>query len=190
MTQRRIFIDLDGVMADFDVHFRNLFDCDPPSKSGGIKDEEMWKLIHGHGEFFITMPLFDGAKEFFDAFAQRGFDPIILTAASKGHYHEMARQKRIWVREHLTTEHLILPVWGSASKTLFMHAPGDILIDDFEKNCKRWTDAGGTAIHHKTFAETMFRFGMIFGMDLDRKSKGLPFQPVYTEEDFNRVLGK
>ncbi|MFL9582229.1 hypothetical protein [Stenotrophomonas sp. AB1(2024)] len=30
-----------------------------------------------------------------------------------------------------------------------MHQPGDILIDDWGKNCAAWTDAGGAAIKHE-----------------------------------------
>lgn len=181
--KRRIFLDLDGVMANFDQHFLDLFQCETPAK-GGVNDAHMWELIHRKGDFFVTMPPFEGAKDFFDALTLRGFDPIILTAASKSNYHDTAVQKRKWVRQHLSTEHLILPVYGSASKTLFMHAPGDILIDDWKRNCDRWADAGGTAILHKSYEETMLRLGMIWGMDFDRKSKGKDFQPVYREEDF------
>jgi hypothetical protein len=181
---RRIFLDLDGVMFDFDGHFYELFNADPPSK-GGVDDATMWHLIHNHGSFFRTMPLFPGAKEFFDALVTRGLDPIILTAASKSHYAEMAVQKRAAVREHLSTNHLVLPVAGGSAKPLFMHAPGDILIDDWIKNCDRWTKAGGQAIHHNgRFEETLLRIGMIFGMDMRRKSEGLSFQTSYEENDF------
>ncbi|MCF8861641.1 DNA repair endonuclease [Agrobacterium phage OLIVR2] len=149
---RRLFVDLDGVMADFDTHFRNLFNCDPPSKIGGVNDDEMWKLIHDKGDFFETIPVFEGTLSFWKKITDYAdFDPIILTAASKKHYHAMAIQKRKWVRQTLSTEHLILPVWGSSSKTLFMHAPGDVLIDDYKKNCDRWNAAGGYAIHHTDF---------------------------------------
>ncbi|QIG76024.1 putative 5'3'-deoxyribonucleotidase protein [Rhizobium phage RHph_I4] len=183
---RRIFLDLDGVMADFDTHFYNCFGCHPPSK-GGVSDDELWRLVHGHGSFFRTMPIYDGAKRFFDTLVQWFGDVIILTAASKLHYHDMARQKRAWVRERLTTDHLILPVQGGSAKPLFMHAPGDVLIDDWRKNCERWRAEGGTAIEHTDFATTSVRLGMIWGMDSKRKSQGLPFQPVYTEEDFTSV---
>ncbi|AHC30569.1 5'-3' deoxyribonucleotidase [Rhizobium phage vB_RleS_L338C] len=183
---RKLFLDLDGVMADFDTHFYQCFDCHPPSK-GGVSDDELWRLVHGHGSFFRTMPMYDGAKSFFDMLVAYGLNPIILTAASKKHYHDMARQKRAWVRGNLTTEHLILPVQGGSAKPLFMHAPGDVLIDDWWRNCERWMEEGGTAIHHTDFATTSLRIGMIWGMDSRRESQGLPFQPVYTEEDFLNV---
>jgi hypothetical protein len=38
-----------------------------------------------------------------------------------------------------------------------MRAPGDILIDDLSKNCKRWTDAGGIAVHHTSAADSILK---------------------------------
>lgn len=151
---QRIFLDLDGVMADFETHFRNLFGKEPPS-NGGTTDDEMWKLIYDHSEFFTTMPLMEGAKQFYMKAYFEGFDFIILTAASKTHYPTVAVQKMQWVREHFGPDMLCLPVYGSASKQFFMQNKGDILIDDYQKNCKRWEAAGGIAIHHTDFPSTL-----------------------------------
>lgn len=182
--RRRVFVDLDGVLFDFDGHFEQCFDGKQPPSKNGVNDEEMWQLVHGHGSFFRTMPLFPGAKDFFDTLVGKGFDPIVLTAASKNHYHDMAVQKRAAVREHLSEECLILPVWGSSSKTLFMHGPGDVLIDDYSKNIKRWNDAGGTGIFHTDFTTSMLKLGMIWGMDSRNEHEGKPFQNTYLAEEF------
>lgn len=145
---QRIFLDLDGVMADFDKHFTDLFGLEPPSK-GGTDDDTMWKLVYEHGNFFRTMPLMEGAKRFYMAAALAGIEFIILTAASKKHYQHVAEQKMEWVRKHFGPIILTLPVYGSSSKALFIQNKDDILIDDYKKNCDRWTAAGGIAIHHQ-----------------------------------------
>lgn len=51
----------------------------------------------------------------------------------------------------------VLPVLGGRNKALFMHAAGDVLIDDTAVNCTAWENEGGIAIHHQTFAETSRR---------------------------------
>lgn len=147
MTQR-LFLDLDGVMADFDAHFPATFGLD----HRGLADDDMWATINAHPTYFRDMPPCPGAVDFFRTVEQ--FDPIVLTACPKSNYAHVARQKRAWVREHLSTSIMILPVMGGRFKPLFMHAPGDVLIDDFEKNCAAWTDEGGVAILHRSFAET------------------------------------
>ena len=85
-----------------------------------------------------------------------GIKPIILTAASKQHYTEMAVQKMDWVRATMGKDPLVLPVYGSSSKSLFVQNKGDILIDDYMKNCIRWEKAGGFAVHHNgNFKDTL-----------------------------------
>lgn len=150
----RIYLDLDGVMANFDAHFPALFGVD----HRGLADDDMWATINAHPSYFRDMPIFEGAKLFFDSISW--LDPIILTACPRSNYAHVARQKRAWVREHLSTRCIILPVMGGANKPLFMHAPGDILIDDFDRNTKAWEKEGGIAIMHADFTTT--------GRELDR----------------------
>lgn len=148
MTKPKLFLDLDGVMADFDAHFPATFGLDHRS----LADDEMWKIINGHPTFFRDLPPCQGAIWFFERI--RPLDPIVLTACNKSNYALIARQKREWVREHLGTEVMVLPVLGGTNKPLFMHAPGDVLIDDFEKNTRVWEEAGGRAILHRSFPTT------------------------------------
>lgn len=144
----RLYLDLDGVMADFDAHFPATFGLDHRA----MVDDAMWETINAHPSYFRDMPPCDGAKKFFDSVSW--IDPIILTACPKSNYAHVARQKRAWVREHLSTNCIILPVMGGRNKGLFMHAPGDILIDDFERNIKAWELEGGVGILHRDFATT------------------------------------
>jgi hypothetical protein len=144
----RVYLDLDGVMADFDAHFPATFGLD----HRGLADDDMWSTINGHPSYFRDMPPCAGAVEFFRSIEH--LEPIVLTACPKSNYPHVAGQKRDWVREHLSLTATILPVMGGRHKPLFMHAPGDILIDDWEKNTGAWTAAGGVAILHRDFAST------------------------------------
>ncbi|MGO7089467.1 hypothetical protein AB9E14_23615 [Rhizobium leguminosarum] len=149
MSKRpRLYLDLDGVMANFDAHFPATFGLD----HRGLADDEMWSTINAHPSYFRDMPIFAGAKEFFDRISW--LDPIILTACPKSNYPHVARQKREWVREHLSASCHILPVMGGRNKPLFMHSRGDILVDDFERNIAAWREEGGFGIVHKDFASS------------------------------------
>lgn len=145
---KRIYLDLDGVMADFDAHFPAVFGLEHRR----MADDAMWRKINSHPSYFRDMPPCPGALDFFAAIEH--LSPIILTACPKSNYAHAAIQKREWVREHLSRDLIVLPVMGGRNKLLFMHAPGDILIDDFERNTEVWEAAGGTSILHRSFQET------------------------------------
>ena len=59
------------------------------------------------------MPPCLGALDFFVSIER--FNPIVLTACSKSNYINVARQKREWVRKHLSASVTVLPVHGSRS---------------------------------------------------------------------------
>jgi len=139
----RIYLDLDGVMADFDAHFPALFGVNHKD----LLDDEMWSKINSHPSYFRDMPLCAGAKDFYLSWLYQDIEFNILTACSKSNYANVATQKRAWVREHLGWA-TVLPVLGGRNKWLFMNAPGDILIDDWEKNTIPWVENGGRAILH------------------------------------------
>lgn len=140
---RTLYIDLNGVMADFDGAFPAIFGLDHRS----LADDEMWGHINSHPSFFRDLPPMAGALDFFRSVEH--LNPVILTACPKSNYPHVAAQKRAWVRAHLSQTCLVLPVLGGRHKPLFMHQAGDVLIDDFGKNCAAWTAAGGIAIKHE-----------------------------------------
>jgi len=145
---KRLYLDLDGVMADFDGSFPAVFGLDHRD----MADDEMWLKINGHPSFFRDLSPLDGALEFFRSIEH--LNPIILTACPKSNYAHVAGQKVEWVRQHLSPHVTVLPVLGGTSKPLFMHAKGDVLIDDFRRNTEAWVAAGGVAILHREFEGT------------------------------------
>lgn len=144
-----LFLDLDGVFADFDKHFENVIGEKPSS------DKIMWAQIEEYGNFFSELPLMQGAHALM-SMAEVLFDDItFLTACPKTFYQKAARQKRNWVREHFGYDYKVLPVLGGKNKALFMHRAGDILVDDYAANCDSWNAEGGRSVLHKTVKATI-----------------------------------
>ena len=139
----RLFLDLDGVMADFTAHFIEKFGVHHNTMS----QPELKSKVISHGNFYRHLPLCPGAMEFFLKIQHR--NPIILTAVLKDDYFVGAADKRDWVHETLSPELLVLPAYGSSSKHLYLQRPGDVLIDDWDPNIRRWTECGGIGIHHR-----------------------------------------
>ena len=139
---RTLFLDLDGVMADFDGGFPAKFGYDHRA----VPDEVMWAEIEKDGKFFRELPPCAGALEFFSR--ARWYSPVILTACPADKFSDVAEQKRAWVRKWLGSQVPIVFTVGGKTKQLYMHKPGDILIDDFPRNVERWNKAGGEGILH------------------------------------------
>lgn len=147
-----LFLDQDGFLADFDEAFPRVFGV----SHIGMPKPEMWNYIRQDPDFFFNLPPMPGALHFFNRIAAT--NPTILTACpiDEGFdlYAHVADQKRRWIRKYLGPSIRMIPAPGSESKPLFMHAPGDILIDDWGKNVEAWRKAGGRAIHHQEFNVT------------------------------------
>lgn len=139
-----IYIDLDGVIFDFEGHYLSLFG----HTCSSVSDKVMWQNINNHGQFFRTLPLFPHAAELLEYTRVMGFYHI-LTACPIHNFEEIASQKRDALRAHFPTKEMqILFVPGGKNKYLYMHRPRDLLIDDNERNCRVWTENGGNAVHY------------------------------------------
>jgi 5'-nucleotidase len=147
----RIYLDLDGVLADFERHFIEYFGVDPQT----LDDAVMWKMINGYPDFYANLPPMKDALSLFEELNRWCIGVTILTACPRSNYRNAAIQKRDWVRKHLSTDVTVIPMLGGVNKALFMHEPGDILIDDMEKNCRAWEELGGIAIVHRSTDSTV-----------------------------------
>jgi len=144
-----IFVDSDGVCADFESFYHEAFE----HRHDSVTDEQMWKNINAHGKFFSSLPMFEGTKEFIEKW-RKTHEVVILTACPKSNYQTAAVQKRDWFKQYIADDIMVLPMLGGKNKVLFMQKKGDVLIDDYEKNITPWIDAGGLGIVHKDWKTT------------------------------------
>lgn len=143
---RNVFVDMDGVLADYDRGFSERFGMGPRT----LSKKEMWEKIYSVSEFFYDLPVMRRIEDLmYVLHDMRGEGKIgnifILTACPSSAYHEVAAQKKRWIREHIGG-HVVLPSYRSESKPAYIQNEGDILIDDWGVNCTAWEEAGGTAI--------------------------------------------
>lgn len=140
----KLFVDLDGVLADFDQHHENLFGRRPDGHDAD------WEKITKHGFFYATMPLMKDARELWDYLKR--YEPIILTGVPSSDGDRCADQKRAWGLVHLGAANMI--TCASKDKATFC-VPGDILIDDRIKYKHLWEGAGGIWITHTSASDTI-----------------------------------
>jgi 5'(3')-deoxyribonucleotidase len=144
----QLFLDCDGVLADFDRAAQKIFRMPPRDAEKKLGSRAFWTRIHRQKTFYRNLPLMPDARELFDAVAH--LRPIILTGCPIGGWAEP--QKVEWTAEHFPGTEIITCM--SREKYLHMH-PGDVLVDDYLKYRRHWEEAGGIFIHHTSAQSTI-----------------------------------
>ena len=71
MKVKKIYFDMDGVLADFERGVREICCLEPIPQDAKNNDSqaevEMWEAIRKAGNFYDRLELMPGAKEMFDA---------------------------------------------------------------------------------------------------------------------------
>lgn len=137
----QIFLDCDGVLADFDKAGEILWGMPPRAYQAVHGSKEFWQQLEAHGTFYRTLPLMPDAMELVDGV--RHLNPTILTGCPRGNWAEA--QKIAWAEEHFPG----IPIITCRSADKRMHAKaGDVLIDDWPQYRHRWIEMGGVFISH------------------------------------------
>lgn len=143
-----LYLDLDGVMADFDRYAFQIAGIPP---MGGVYDAEQWAQITADPRLYRDLPKTHYADQLFkycrDFCRRENFRLIFLTAVPKGNDIPWAfYDKVMWCLARYPD----VPVhFGPYSVDKYLHCqPGDILIDDRESNITAWQSAGGIGILH------------------------------------------
>ena len=136
-----VFLDCDGVLADFDAGATHAFGMPPEEfeKRFGLK--RFWGKLASLDSCFGDLPLLPDAMELYTAVQH--LKPIILTGLPRGNWAEP--QKRLWAERHFPGVEVITT---SAALKREHCRPGDALVDDREKYRHLWEQAGGVFIHH------------------------------------------
>jgi len=144
----QLFVDLDGVLADFEKGVRRITGKEPSE----LHPRRMWPAIAGTKGFYEHLDWMKDGKELWEAVS--GFKPVILTGLPMGKWAEP--QKRSWCERELGAD---IPVITGMSRQkaelavswLEEHGLSDktpVLIDDRLKLQESWEAAGGIFILH------------------------------------------
>ncbi|BAI72207.1 hypothetical protein AZL_015690 [Azospirillum sp. B510] len=135
-----LFLDLDGVLADFDRGVVAVTGKRPEQQPM----KEMWRALSRHADFFGTLEFMHDARELWAFCAPH--QPTILTGLPMGSW--APDQKKRWVARMLGAD---VPVITCMARDKARYAsPGAILVDDREMARAPWEAAGGRFILHRS----------------------------------------
>lgn len=137
MTQ--IYVDMDGVLADFDSHHNKVFGL-PSCK---LIDNVDWIKVRAIPYFYRDIPPMPDMGELWNYVLP--YKPIVLTGIPSS-VEEAADNKKEWAKIHLGKD--VKVICCKSSEKCFHAKEGDVLIDDWEKYKKLWVKQGGIWITH------------------------------------------
>lgn len=150
-----LFLDCDGVLADFDSGARKLLGMDVPRFEARFGKREFWRRLARAPDFYGSLPELPDARELFGAVEH--LKPTILTGLPLGNW--AAPQKVRWAKEHFPGT----PIITCMARDKYRHlAEGDVLVDDREDHRGKWEDAGGIFVHHRSARESLERLAAIY----------------------------
>jgi hypothetical protein len=140
----RLFLDLDGVLADFDEGVQKAMGKRPHE----MNDRQMWPVLARTPGFYEYLPWMPDGRALWEF--SRAHRPVIVTGVPLGKWAEP--QKRAWCARELGAD---VPVICCLSREKGRRAaealePGEImvLVDDRLKVQAAWEDAGGKFLLH------------------------------------------
>jgi len=158
MYKKTIFFDMDGVIADFNSKCIELIGC---TLDDFKTSKEGWDALGAHKlEMYADLALMSDAKELvYSCHVLADFYNYrtgILTAIPKIGRVPLARQhKEQWIEKHFPRFSSNFNIGPWAEDKNKHCCPGDILIDDMQRNISQWQEAGGIGILHVSAEQTI-----------------------------------
>jgi len=139
-----IYLDMDGVIANFEKKYKEMFSIPPAEAEKDKKFEPFFnEFIAKQG--FVTLELMPDAINLMNYLRNTGIPVEILSSTSSERRDAQIRpQKMKWLKDHQIEFPTIL-VQGAHLKQKYA-TPDSLLIDDTSKNIDEWRRAGGIGI--------------------------------------------
>ena len=156
MTKPVIYCDMDGVLADFKTAAVKTTGMSINRWMNIPSSLKKWEPIKQNKNFWYNLPWMPGGKQLWSYISK--FDPQILSAYVEETYDpNCIPGKTAWLRKNtgLVNNSKINLVRRKEKKLYARKGKPSILIDDYEKNIREFTQAGGVGIHHTNTSKTI-----------------------------------
>ena len=150
-----LFLDCDGVLADFDLGASKLLGMSAADSEKRHGRGAFWKRLARAPDFYGTLEEMPDAQRLF--LAVKHLKPTILTGLPLGKW--AAPQKERWAASHFPG----VPIITTMAREKHLHMePGDVLVDDRLNHRGLWENAGGIFVHHKNAEDTLRQLAEIY----------------------------
>ena len=151
----RIYCDMDGVLCDFAKGVEKVIGVSIDKWAYGSKSEK-WDKIKATPKFWHTLPWMPGGQQLWNFISK--YKPYILSAYVEESFDpNCIPGKSHWARTNLGIGNNRINLVKRVQKQNFAKVVGKpaILIDDYEKNTRQFTERGGIGITHTSTTNTI-----------------------------------
>ena len=155
MGTPRLFLDADGVLANFDEGVERWLGMSFRRFEARHGRGAVWKRLANAKNFYGSLDEMPDARLLFDAVEH--LKPTILTGLPLGRW--AAPQKVEWAAEHFPG----VPIITCMARDKHKHMKaGDVLVDDRENHRAAYEEAGVVFIHHKNATDSLRQLAKIY----------------------------
>jgi hypothetical protein len=152
----KIYVDMDGVVADFNKRFRDLSGMNPSDYEAKNGKNAFWDFIDVKHKlaFWVGIPPMQDAQSLIDYVSKHDYEMLTAPSIKK----ESLMGKGLWIRNW--TKKGLFPSkpkvnYRAAKEKHKFAAPNHILIDDKKSTIDSWNAAGGVGILHTSANNTI-----------------------------------
>jgi hypothetical protein len=154
MINSSLFVDMDMVLVDLDKGLRKLDPTYHIKDTAPLINPKLKQVILDTPNFWANLPKMSDFDDLWEVVSK--LNPKILTANTI--WDSRAKcQKWEWIQKNCEVPNYNFYCVLRDEKQLFAKTNGhsNILIDDYDLNCKEWEAKGGIAILHKSAKNTI-----------------------------------
>lgn len=146
----KVYLDMDGVLSDFDRGVRELCGLEPMDQMTATEtdNDRLWNAVAKVDHYYGKLEPIPGAGAMLRTLIEKYGDRVeILTGIPKPkrNIQNAGTDKIQWMRRYFGPEIKVNIVYREEKKER-CHGKGDILIDDYQKNIDEWIKYGGTGV--------------------------------------------
>lgn len=144
---KKVYLDLDGVLAGFDDHFRKTFGANPRDYEDKEGRDAFWDAVNNAGiDFWSEMGWEKGGQQLLDYLNSKDVELHILSSPGRSNWAEEGKTK--WLERMNINIPSDRVHYKQAKNKREMAAPDALLIDDRGSNIAQFIEDGGKGIKH------------------------------------------
>lgn len=149
-----LFIDMDGVLADFDRHHETHTGVRPSKKADAGRGVSTvnWDQLRKVPNFYATIPPMHDMEDLWEFVLP--YSPVILTGVPSGDMEaEAILNKGQWLAKYLGPD--VPAIFCPSSQKSHHAVKGDVIVDDWDKYRLLWVRKGGHWVLHVSAEESI-----------------------------------